>query len=716
MPEPLTFRTRYDTVAFFLLALGALLAAVCLLIIGPVSAFSSSWPNDVPILLVAYALVAAAACAWRWRCIVLSDNGLERRWLWFRRAIPWADVTDVRLPIYGLFGPPAIVLWLHHQRLWRLCLALYRPMRISSAYRDYERLVHEVLARAPHAKVSDAAQRHLAAPHLVALRHRLPAALLTALSLAMLAWVFAWMLWGERLLFDRMLGAYVTALVTAFAAVLAAGPLDREWCWKSKLMLLYPLVIAFLAPFFLACGIYFGVWGQFLVACAACAALGVGNLAVCLPLRRGWLVFAACGVCLAAGVAPALWRACREPIPFRKAMAWPDPRQRKLLWSPDGRTLCAFDYATVAGQFREVCHLIDAASLERKSFPLIPTAYSYSPSPRPVPAYLPGPGSTSHFFPDDRHVLVAESLGNWPDRRTALWVLDTTSGRTTEVFSIDGDTFFEWQGSTSPDRSQVAFVAESKNERALYVLRLPDLKVERVELDFGLKEVYGARFRSDGALMFQKSRAAETDPYTLWLKMPDDPKPKPLYRLARPEVRFHISPDGRWAVVGSSDALGTNRETWKWKWEIVDLLTGRGREHGAPGEVRNGWVVWAPGSRAFAYVANKGGKAYIVVVDPATGHAKSCPTVGQDLMRNLDSLSCDGRYAAFWTDSVVAPFHIMDLDTGRTVRLLRAPHYLGWEGVPPSWSPVGHRLAMECTDALFPRPTCCLHLFDVAPP
>ncbi|HUT36603.1 MAG TPA: hypothetical protein VNE39_24150 [Planctomycetota bacterium] len=711
MPETLVFRTRYDTAAFFLLALGALVAAVCLLIIGPVSAVNSYWLDDVPILLIAYALVTAAACAWRWRRVVLTEGGIERRWLWFRRAIPWEDITDVRLPIHGLFGSPAIVLWLRHQRPWRLCLALYRPMRISAAYRDYERLVREILARVPHAKLSDAAERHLAAPRRVALRHRLPAALLTIASLAMLAWVFDWVLWGERWLFDRpMSGVYALALMAAFMAVLAAGPLDREWCWKSKLMLLYPLLIAFLGPLFLACALYFGVWGQFLVVCAACAALGIGNLAACLPLRRGWLVAAAYGICLVAAVAPAVWRACREPVPFRKAMALPDHHPKPFLWSPDGRTLCVFDYRSVAGQYQELCHLIDAVSLEKRTFPLVPTEYSHSPAPRPLPAILAAPSAYS-LFPTSRQVLIPVSQGTWPDSRAALWVLDTASGATTEAFSADGSLYLSPSGSASPDHSQVVFVAESETEKALHVLRLSDLKVERVELNFDLKGVYYPRYRSDGALIFHELYLAESDSFTLWLKMPGDPKPKPLYQLTRARVASHISSDGRWAAVASCGESGGD----DWHWEIFDLLTGHGRLHVAPGVVTRGWAVWAPDSCAFAYVTEKGGKAHIVLVDPAAGHTKCWPATDRDLMHSLDSLSCGGRYAAFWTRSVVAPFHIMDMDTGRTVRLLRAPHYTDWEGVPPSWSPVGHRLAMECTDALFPRPTCALYLFDLAP-
>ena len=328
-------------------------------------------------------------------------------------------------------------------------------------------------------------------------------------------------------------------------------------------------------------------------------------------------------------------------------------------------------------------------------------------------ACLPGPGSSSRFFPDGRRVLVAESLGTWPDQRTALWVLDTTSGRTTEVFSVDGHVFFAWQGSASPDRSQVAFVAESKAEKALYILRLSDLKVEKVELDLNLKEVYYVHYRSDGALMFHESRAAESAPFTLWLKIPGDPKPKPLYQLAQPRINPFISPDGRWAAVASTDAPRAKCDAWQW--EVFDLLTGRGREHVAPGVVTDGRAAWAPDSCAFAYVAEKGGKAHIVLVDPATGHTKCWPTTDRNLMHSLDSLSCGGRYAAFWTDSVVARLQIVDLDTGRTVRLLRAPHYMDWEGVPPSWSPVGYRLAMGATDAIFPRPTCGLYLFDLPP-
>jgi dipeptidyl aminopeptidase/acylaminoacyl peptidase len=117
-----------------------------------------------------------------------------------------------------------------------------------------------------------------------------------------------------------------------------------------------------------------------------------------------------------------------------------------------------------------------------------------------------------------------------------------------------------------------------------------------------------------------------------------------------------------------------------------------------------------------AYVAEKDGQARIVVVDPATGATRSREAMSAGLMGSLDCLSCGGRYAAFWTGSVVARFHIMDTETGRTVRLLRAPHYTDWGAVTPSWSPVGHRLAMECTDAVFPRPTQALYLLDLAAP
>ncbi len=110
MPEPLKFRTRYDTPAFMLAVAGVTLAAICLLAVLPLEPIYQGYLAPIAVWWACLGILAIGVCAVRWRRVTLSEEGLERRGLLVRRAVRWREVTEVSLPFWGVFGAPAIVL------------------------------------------------------------------------------------------------------------------------------------------------------------------------------------------------------------------------------------------------------------------------------------------------------------------------------------------------------------------------------------------------------------------------------------------------------------------------------------------------------------------------------------------------------------------------------------------------------------------------------
>ena len=661
--ETLAFRTAYGVPLFWLLLMGAVVAAIGWLSL-------TEAPEERGFLIQAHCylmLIWGACCVWAlllWRArITLDAGGIRYRSLWRKDEIPWADVEEVTASFGGFFHAPTIALLLRRpERLHSVLGSNPARFVLGLHWRNLDDLVAAVIARAPQARVSDTTREWLARTHRVPWRHRLGPLVACAVSACAFGYALCDLLAWQG---NPFFAVSCSFAATILCGSLGGGAIDHEWRWKSWLVrataLLGPLVFFSAWPMLM-----FGRCGPLTMSLAVAFGWAVVTTAVCLPIRpRGWPVAMAYATTIAGAAFAAWWFAVREPLPCRKTKAivpsilWHE-------WSQDGRLLCGL------GLWQErkhtpVCHVVDAASVAVRTFPL---------SQREAWGLLPA-GS--------RHALFYGSRGKEDKALSALWAIEFSTGKETLVhpspFGIAPNGFL------SPDGQEAVFLAGTDKPNAIVVLRLADLTTRKLETTADISRFGSVRWRPDGKLLLvERQHAEKSDTLAFWRLGPREKEPKALYRATGRvayAVHWQASPDVRWAVVKTEGGEA----------ELVDMADGKSKALvPQPASDTLSPCGWSPDGTAFIYVAREAGTNALVVFWPRSGRvARPYRT---DLAIRSVSLSRSGRYAACETERQLA-CHLRIIDTG-------SGRVFGPRGISiPSplsllaWSPVGYTLAVQ---------------------
>lgn len=689
MSQPLTFRARTGYVWFAVVFGGVLLYVHDRLFLGAFAlvAGSGAAPPLRNVLLIVYAAAVVAVFAFSRRRVVVDDEGLAERWLWWPQQIAWEEITRVRLPWDRGIFVPGVVLELDRPRreFWTLWCGPRPRMAIADGLRGFEKLVRESVARAPQATVSEGVRAYLAAPRRVPWRHRLP----TLLPLGVLAGALAAAM--ARTLAHGAFGFGLVAVIYSAGCVLMAlggRTLGREWPWKVPLAIATGVLPMAGLPVVMA-AMFVPLTTLLLTTLAGCLAWTVATFVLCLPCRPRWH-WAASGyaLALAAALAATWWYARGEALPFRET----EPFSGDVMWTawpPDGSTLCA----SASRDQPEVglCHIVDTKSLALRSFRL--------PS-WPLLCWMPAP---------DLVFYRAGREGEAGAETHELWALDARTGEERRVLAAPVISTAYWY-STSPNGTKAALLAGPKGELAVHLVRLTDLSVQRLKVEGGPARIGSVRWRGDGELLLVECPRGPSEddgrPQTLtfWACSVADPRPTRLYQKTGPVVGWSMATRARWALL----AVGPTYETRE-QHELVDLTTGAARPLKLPGRPMAYAVEWTPDGAAFAYICEDAGVTVIVAVVAATGRVSRLYATGDELSSLC--LSADSRYAACVVDREFCQrVRIVDLTTGQATTLRQAlPKGRLWFG--PRWSPTEPVLAVVHRDNLRRSRTASFRFF-----
>jgi hypothetical protein len=269
------------------------------------------------------------------------------------------------------------------------------------------------------------------------------------------------------------------------------------------------------------------------------------------------------------------------------------------------------------------------------------------------------------------------------------------------------------EGLFSPDGQRAVFLAldEEPGRWHLFLLRLDDLALSRLESAFDFSNFRAARWACDGALVLteqEEGKRVRPDTLALWSLAPGATVPERFYEAAATDLWDRYSPDMRWVLVARFG--GSRRGV---RYELVDLRTRTSRPLEFPGSPKPHEIAWAPDGAALAYaVPDRDGQA-VVRLDPATGQTRRVPLGLRGEVGSV-ALSCRGRFAACTVLTERATqVRVADLETGRLLTL-RSPMLFS-APIGPTWSPTGHTLAVAGYDyPLPPAPTVRIRLLDFA--
>jgi hypothetical protein len=286
-----------------------------------------------------------------------------------------------------------------------------------------------------------------------------------------------------------------------------------------------------------------------------------------------------------------------------------------------------------------------------------------------------------------------------------LWALDLPSGET-RLLHAAPRIWLAPEGSLSPDRREVAFLAGPKHEPELHVLRLADLLVQEPETEFDFVPITNVRWRSDGKLLLAEEpyHAGENrEALALWALAPGEKRPACLYRKDKGVERVNFSPDGRWALVWVDERT-----------ELVDLIAGKSRRvEPRPDTPSAADAPWSPDGRAYAWVAREHGQDSLMLLDATTGEVSRVYTAPDGRLFGV-ALSCGARYAAcVVAGNVAARLRIIDVATGRATTLRRAISLFATMMRQTFWSPVEATLAITYREKpAHPDWPTRIHFFD----
>ncbi|HUT32054.1 MAG TPA: PH domain-containing protein [Planctomycetota bacterium] len=729
MAEPLTYRTRYDTILFVAgaFAFGVALAVLYLAMILSVqkSPYGGKFAIPFEFYDISGFAIAARARRWlawdalwllgaiscglvllalalAWQRLTVGEDGLNYRTLLRRKRFPWDEIQGMRLQggVFGLFFSPRVVLSVEPGPSVMGEMTTCLQPCLSGFLNDLEGLIRQIAAHAPHARLSSGVQAYLNAPHRVSWRHRLPIlfAQLVAISVVVAALADTWLYGMPR----YSLRAWIP-LAPLMAAVVG-GAVDRQWRWKWALVAAAaPLVAA--QQFGQIPAVLFGR-ADFLVAgYAGCLAWMLVAFAVCLPWRpRGRHVASALAAMVLAATVVGWNLARSEPLPSRRTQRLPT-NIGEIKWSLDGRLVCAVsDEWTSWATGTTALYAVDPKGLLLRE--------------RCIPGSL--------FFalagsPDGRHVACVMITGNRPNN-WELWVWDTADDTARPVHA-DERIELRAEGAFSPDHRRVAFRAgHSDGTQRLYVLDLGDGSVTKVGEWGNFSDFESPCWRADGALLLTEKRrpsSPETcnDEVALWLLQPGRPEPRLVRRMTGDRPQASISPCGRWGVLW--DEGGPRTRT-----ELLDLSVLR--QLSLPGQLRHWWPnAWLSDGRLL--LTNDGERAFLDLSSGKLSPAGWAIDVAPSLMCEdapdpcSPTVSFDGRHVAdirhFWLFEArhrrsypMNSVRILDTHSGRAFDLRQSWPLVAWTSLPV-WSPVSQTCVMARYDSLIPsdRPVLCFY-------
>lgn len=577
--------------------------------------------------------------------------------------IPWADVEEVKATAPSNLLSPRLILRLKRPARFHSLLGVNPCVfDIGLHWRERERLVSEVLARAPHAIVSSATRVYLASPHQVKWRHRLPPLVASALAAGALGYAFLDGLCWEG---GSLVGAVLGLVLCYVCALMGGHALDVEWRFKSHLVratgLLALLLLAFVPQ-----ALMFGSRGPLTIVFAVGFAWAAVTTVLCLPIRpRGWQAAAGYVVAIAAALLPAWWLGLREQVPSRQTRDFV-PAALHMVWSADGRWL--YCSGSAAAEKPTVCHVVD------------PTTAAVRRLPTGIPALC----ALSFRAPDSRHVLYADARRKDGELVCELWAVEPTTGKKTLLHTAP-DLSMPSQSLLSPDGHEMVFAAYTEKGAEHFVLRLADLTIRKLEVAADLSRFSGIHWQPDGGFLLKQHHYVRNGPtaLSLWRLGSGEDEPRMVHRVADYQLTWGLSPNSRWGAEVNTPAQP----------EIVDLVSGEKLALGAlPPGLSTAQSAWSPDGEVFAYVAAESGRHVLIVIRPASG-VVSRPYATDCTIGSLE-LSRGGRYAACrirrgWCEHL----RIVDTATGRAIRPHVASTFLG--SISLSWSPAGQVLAVE---------------------
>jgi len=620
--------------------------------------------------------------------LILGEDSLTIQGLLRKRIIRWESVTAVLAP-RGLYADVPLVLRLRPRQGGLLSPLIGRRVCLAGHWRDHERLVREVAARAGHAAVNRRLRAWLDAPGRVPWPQRIPLLLSLAGSAAVAALALA------DALAEGVLGLVPGGLVVATAApcALTAGPIGREWRLKLAFVVAYA-VLAVVLALSAAPAVLSGRSDWLLLPVAACLGWAAATLVLCLPWRpRPATAIALYAAALAATLGFAWHCGVRERVPAH-ALGPLRLADKTLCWSPDGQRLGL--HVGEAGTGDDAFAVVERPGLRTWLLPVADLAQRL-------------------VLPDPRQALYATCQLRRPtdDALVAartLWVWDAESGAARRI-PVPPHVRLAEDGLVSPDGQRVALLAqdEAGQRWRLHVVSLADLTAACPAPSLDLSGFSKVRWTCDGGLVLteqHEGRGAQPERLALWTLPPDAGAPERFYETTGLDLWERHSPGGRWALI--AHLRGGSRGAW---YDLVDLRTRRRRPIAFPSTPQPHHIVWSPDGKALGYAAPAAAGHAVVRLDPLTGELRRVPLTLRGEMLAV-ALSSEGRFAACVVKGErAARVQVADLATGRLLTLRRPMLFPA--PIEPAWSPAGHTLAVAAYDnPLPPTPTVTIRLLD----
>ncbi|HUT32000.1 MAG TPA: hypothetical protein VNE39_00855 [Planctomycetota bacterium] len=688
MAESLTFRRQYWRVA--LGTAGA--AALCPVLWHAALLPAGGERSEVvaACLLIAAALgvfaVVGIVRAARER-VVLGRDSLALYGLLGKRVVRWESVTELAAP-WGVYADVPLVVRLRARRAGLLARLVPRQVVLAGHWRDHERLVRAVVARAPHAAANARLRAVLAEPSRVPWPHRAAVLACLAASVGVAGYAL-----GDALA-EGVIGLVPGVLVvaTAVPCALAGGSMGREWRPKAALVACYAYLAMGLALAAMP-AILHGQSDWLAVVLGACLAWAAATLVVCLPCRpRPGAVAALYAAALTAAAGGAWYWGVREPVPVCSVgpLRLADGT---LCWSPEGGRLGL--HAGELGCEDEAYLVVERPELRTHRLPVADLAERL---------YLPNERLALYLT-----CLLRRGVGRSPGART-LWAWEATGGEPRRV-PVAPRLRMAHEGLVSPDGQRAVFLAADAEAGGwrLCFLRLADLAVSRLDASVDFSRFGNVRWAADGGMILSErveGKAGQPDYLALWALAPGDAAPVRFYETTAADLWERHSPDGRWALVVRFRGARHGPA-----YDLVDLRTRRSHRVEFPGTPPPHRVAWSPDGAALAYAAPAPGGHAVVRFDLETRAFRRTPLTLRGEMRSL-ALSSGGRFAACLVKGErAARVQVADLETGRLL-ILRRP-MLFPTPVEPSWSPTGYTLAVTaCEEPLPPARTVRVRLLD----
>jgi len=674
--ERLVFRRPLRRIVLATVGMGALFA--CLIACQAVMSHTGRLEmrgSDLLVGVVAAVTAAGVLALVARQRVVLTEDTLTTG----KDTVRWADVTEAAPPAFHWFRRDVLVLLRLSRPLprgWGVRLWPHRLV-VPGGWADSEHLMREIVARVPPGTVSPALRATLETPARVLWRHRL----LALASLAAVATAAAFAL-ADAVAhgIPGVIPAYVLAGL-APGLLLTSGVLAREWRVKTVLvsgagLLALGGAVGMIPATLLA--------RMEVLAVVYAAALGwtLAALVVSLPGRPpAWTVALGFTAAVAVCVVPTWWLAVREPVPIRRLpplKTFPSG----IAWSADGQTfgLHVTDDRSELGAYL----VVEAASLASRRVLVSGLAHSFC------------------FLHGGRLVHLSEYFGRDAERNLTgvrrVWVRERDEPAPIPIALPDA-VRAAVPGFVSPGRRRAIVLAEVADDVwGLHEVDLAAHSVRRLGGDANFTQFGCVRWTAAGGwvLVERGDPNQRPDYFALWTLGSDATARTRFYEARARQVWAGFAPGGRYALVAIKNQIDRFE-----RYDLVDLVARTSRALHLPGQPATHEMCWDPAGEWLAYAAGVEGSPALVLVHAASGRVTT-PYAAPDGTIVSVALSRGARFAVCMVDGGRGTrVRLVETASGRTLTLRRPMRFT--PSVVPSWSPVGHTLALAYPHRLLGR-------------